>query len=168
MTGDFEGFGSSLKGVEVFQHSSAPSWSLLIAFSGILLCLTVDTDRKYGGAGERYACARGKTSNLENITYGMCHINTGCSVHSFCVLSLTGGLTAKVGFVLPYFLGNVLDLLLRTAQKKKKRLMESQMSQRSCLNLLWSDILPRGFGSREKDEKLKGPPKLFGFIFKRP
>lgn len=119
MTGDFEGFGSSLKGVEVFQHSSAPSWSLLIAFSGILLCLTVDTDRKYGGAGERYACARGKTSNLENITYGMCHINTRCSVHSFCVLSLTGRLTAKVGFVLPYFLGNVLDLLLRTAQKKK-------------------------------------------------
>lgn len=121
MTGDFEGFGSSLKGVEVFQHSSAPSWSLLIAFSGILLCLTVDTDRKYGGAGERYACARGKTSNLENITYGMCHINTGCSVHSFCVLSLTGGLTAKVGFVLPYFLGNVLDLLLRTAQKKNNK-----------------------------------------------
>lgn len=81
----------------------------------------MDTDRKYGGAGECYACARSKTSNLENITYGMCHINTGCCVHSFCVLSLTGGLTAKVGFVLPYFLGNVLDLPPLTAPKKKKK-----------------------------------------------
>lgn len=37
----------------------------------------------------------------------MWHINTGCCVHSFCVLSFSRGLTAKVGFVLPYFLGNV-------------------------------------------------------------
>lgn len=120
MTGDFEGFGNSWKKVEIFQHSSALSWLLLIAFSGILLCLTVDTDRKYGGAGERSACARGKTSNLENITYGMCHINTDCCMHSFCVLSLTGGMTARVGFFLLYFLRNVLDLLLCAEKKKEK------------------------------------------------
>lgn len=59
MTGDLEGSGNSLKGFEVFQHGSALSRSLLIAFSGILLCLTVDTDRKYGGAGEELAlCQR--------------------------------------------------------------------------------------------------------------
>lgn len=48
----FKGFWSSLKEFEVYGYSSTLSWPFLIVFLGILLCLTVDTDRKHGGARE--------------------------------------------------------------------------------------------------------------------